>query len=82
MKHEEKIFIVVVEKRQRYEIEVGAFDAHGARGQLHEGGSVVFDTNGPEWRAVGRPELVVTDAREKPTFCVCGSRCHACDPEA
>ncbi len=63
-RHEKKIFTVVVEERQRYEIEVEAYDARGARGQVEDRKVGVSNPQGSEWRLVGMPEMVVTEAYE------------------
>ncbi len=64
MKYQKKLFTVVVEQRQTLEIDVEAFDARGARGQIQDRGVVEYKKHRPDWRIVGSPELIVVDAYE------------------
>lgn len=63
-KHQKKLFTVVVEQRQRLEIDVEAFDARTARGQIQDKGVVEYMKYHSEFRLVGWPESIVTDAYE------------------
>jgi len=62
--YQKKLFTVVVEQRQRLEIEVEAFDARGARGQIQDKGVVEYEKHRPDWRLVGAPELIVVNTYE------------------
>lgn len=62
--YQKKLFTVVVEQRQTLEIDVEAFDARGARGQIQDRGVVEYEKHRSDWRLVGVPELIITDTYE------------------